>query len=139
MKGWLRRLRIFLIYPLCLVLLGLCLAEGALRVAGYGHSTHAFLVKNWDGKKFYVFNKYVFRRFLNNVDPGMWDLTEFEAIVPKPPNTCRILVVGGGQSWGWPDASFSQWRILETMLKAQNPDIHFEVLNASFPLSLIHI
>ena len=59
---------------------------------------------------------------------------EREFAVPKPPHTCRLMVLGDSFTWGkgvWQEERYTT--LLEGHLQAAYPEKHFEVLNFGFP------
>ncbi len=133
-----RRLRKALLVLAALPML-LMLGEGMLRIGGYGYSTRPFVHRNCEGRSIYIYNKHLFRRFLDGMDPAMWDVTEFDVAADKPEGAYRIFFFGGGQAWGWPDATYGFSRMVEKMLQARFPGVRFEVYNAAFPFQNSHI
>lgn len=104
----------------------LLLAEGCLRLFGYGYPV-TFLIRKPDGvlitnQKFawqYFSKKTVLKPFL------------FTLPSQKPPGTLRICILGESAAMGTPDPAFSFGRILEVMVRREYPDRSVDVMNAA--------
>ncbi|MCC7406783.1 MAG: tetratricopeptide repeat protein [Phycisphaeraceae bacterium] len=125
-RGWrLGLLRLLLIVAApALLLLAL---EGGLRVFGYGYPTGLFLTSNGLCRT----NPYFGWQFF----PVSVATVPAATVTPlaKPPNTCRIVVVGGSAAFGTPVPAFGFGRMLEVMLRERHPGVEFEVINAALP------
>lgn len=122
------------------VVLGLL--EAGLRASGYGHSTRFFLQTAFDGKAFHVVNSAFYQQFSSLPVDSIVDLDDlgFEVPAAKRPNTYRVFIFGGSAAHGCtPDVAYGFGRILEVMLKAQFPNVHFEVYNAACPAVNSHV
>jgi tetratricopeptide (TPR) repeat protein len=108
-------------------LLLLALAEVALRVAGFGYSTHFFLPLRVKEREALVENERFGWRFFG---PEM-ARSSFPFVLPKEkaPGTTRIFVFGESAAYGDPQPEFGLPRMLEALLSLRFPDRHFEVVN----------
>jgi tetratricopeptide (TPR) repeat protein len=137
-----RRRNLFRIVCVCLPLVALGLAEGALRLAGFGGYPDFFReLRLPDGTTLVVTNKAgPSAYFYANPDqPGTNN--EFSFVMPKPPNTTRIFLCGASAMKGFPQpVAFSAGSFLQNMLQEFWPDRRIEVINlsttavASFPV-----
>jgi tetratricopeptide (TPR) repeat protein len=124
-RVWLFRFAALVVGPV----LFLGLLEAGLRVIGYGYNPHVAIRCQVDGKSYRGENVMFGRRFF-----GRLLAREFEPFafpVEKPPDTCRIFVLGGSAAQGYPNASFCFGRLLQVMLRRQFPDLHFEVITVA--------
>jgi lysophospholipase L1-like esterase len=124
------RLRWFKLIAVALPLIVLLLAEGILRLAGYGHST-ALFVRDPDDTAYYIMNPYASAPyFSDDVNATKGNLERFP--VRKKPGTLRIFVLGESTTAGYPyfhNGSFHRW--LYYRLLHSYPDTNFEVINVS--------
>ncbi len=105
------------------------LAEGLLRLAGYGYPTGFFKRGTIEGQAVWTDNQAFGRRFF---PPGLARRPHcFSIPVTKPPKTLRIFVLGGSAAMGDPDFKFGLPRMLDVLLRERFPDVHFEVVNAA--------
>ncbi len=124
---------------LLLLLLGpallLGLLELGLRLAGYGYDTHLFLPvpaagtygANQDfGLRFFP------RGIVRRPVPQAFALEE-------APKTCRVFTLGASAALGVPSAAFSFSRILQVMLEARYPGVHFEFVNTAITAINSHV
>jgi tetratricopeptide (TPR) repeat protein len=127
--------------PLALVLI----AEVSLRFAGFGGYPPLFkpvgALNNQPNTVLHVTNSDFIRTwFFNNPhQPGSID--DGSMVMPKPPNTLRIIAVGESAMRGFPQPrALASTRFLEAMLREARPDITPEVVNlgvtaiASYPV-----
>lgn len=57
-----------------------------------------------------------------------------EVLMPKPPGTLRVLIIGDSYVTGWGVENKDAYpRVIEKLLQAKNPDTHIEVINAGLP------
>ena len=111
--------------PLVLFLL----AEGVLRLAGYGYSPHFFQKRLIRGRPSWTDNQDYGRRFF---PPGLVRYPRpFTMPVVKPPDTLRIFVLGESAAMGDPDPKFGLPRMLEVLLRERFPNRQIEVINAA--------
>ena len=104
------------------------LLEGLLTVVNYGYPVTFFIKKECEGQYQYVANhKIGWRYFPKPVAPRLHFPGHFPAI--KGDNTYRIFVFGESAVQGDVLGNFSFTYMLNEMLKAHYPDIHFEVIN----------
>lgn len=121
----------FRLLAVALSLHSLLLFEGLLRLFGVGHDVRLIVPADIDGTKLASFQ---FNPFVDLAYYGVTDLSGPEPrhfVLPKPPNTLRILVIGGSTVIGFPyppELAFP--RHLEVLLKSQQPGREVEVLNA---------
>jgi tetratricopeptide (TPR) repeat protein len=135
-RKWLFRLLSIFLGPA--IVIGLL--EVGLRIAGYGHPTDVLIDGTaTEGKPAWIdnreFSQWIFPRELEQSTQPV------PVIVPKvkAKNTFRIFVMGESAAMGFPDQSTSFCRVLETMLRAQFPDRHFEVINTSMVAINSHV
>ena len=105
----------------------LVLAEGMLRLMGYGYPV-TFFVNSESGNQYVTNQKFAWQFFSKRtaLKPFLFTLP-----VQKAPGTVRICVLGDSAAMGTPDPAFGFGRILEVMLRRQYPETHFEILNAA--------
>lgn len=106
----------------------LALAEGILRVAGYGYPLTLFVKKSHRGSPVYVANPHVARRYFPRA-VARAPLPEFFP-ARKAPGTLRVFVFGESAVVGecYQDVSFA--RMLEVLLQHALPGRTVEVINA---------
>ena len=121
----------FRLLAVALSLHSLLLFEGLLRLCGVGHDVRLIVPADIDGTKLASFQ---FNPFVDLAYYGVADLSGPEPrhfVLPKPPSTLRILVIGGSTVIGFPyppELAFP--RHLEVLLKSQQLGREVEVLNA---------
>ena len=120
---------------LCLIAAALLLAaEFGLRAVGFGHSTRLFIKKEFEGRQYWMTNGNFFQQFFALPIDTMWHDAETYVPVLKPPNHCRIVILGGSAALGVPpDFAFSFARALEVMLRERFPETHFDVYMLAQP------
>ena len=134
---------VFMAVTLALPLVSLALAEGALRLAGWGgypkflrvagrlpSGTSVAMVEPAASKPYF---------FANPTRPGYAE--EYNFLMPKPPGTVRIFLIGESAAKGFPQPrNLSMASFLQAMLADAWPDRKPEVISlgttavASFPL-----
>jgi len=118
----------YLITIILIPLILFFLLEGLLTLVKYGYPATFFIKKKCEGQYRYVANyKVGWRYFLKSIAPRPHFPGHFPAI--KGDNTYRIFVFGESAAQGDLLTDFSFTYMLDEMLKAQYPDIHFEVIN----------
>jgi tetratricopeptide (TPR) repeat protein len=122
---WLFRLAALVIGPA----LFLGLLEVGLRLAGYGYDPHVAIRCQVDGKPYRGENVMFGRRFFAPLLAREFEPFAFPVV--KPPDACRIFVLGESAAQGIPNASFCFGRLLQVMLRRQFPDIRFEVITVA--------
>jgi tetratricopeptide (TPR) repeat protein len=110
-------------------LLAFGLLEGALRLAGYGYDTAFFKKARIGGQDFLVNNDSFVLRFFPPQLTRLPGALRMEA--QKPPNTCRIFVLGESSALGDPSPPYAAARYLQAMLSEKFPAEKFEVVNVS--------
>ncbi|MEQ9438949.1 MAG: tetratricopeptide repeat protein [Cyclobacteriaceae bacterium] len=125
-----RQLLVFKVVAILLPLLGLVLAEVALRLTGYGYDLRLFVEDpRHDG--FFVMNEHASKKYFTEEENAtIGNFERFEQI--KAPNTFRIFVLGESTTIGYPymhNGSFHRW--LQYRLMHTFPDKDFEVVNLS--------
>ncbi len=130
---WLFRVAALVIGPA----LFLGLLEVGLRVAGYGYNPHVAIRCRVDGKPYHGENVMFGRRFFAPLLAREFEPFVFP--VAKPPDTCRIFVLGESAAQGIPNASFCFGRLLRVMLRQQFPDIRFEVITVAMSAINSHV
>lgn len=116
----------------------LVLAEGGLRVAGYGHAT-SFVrrTRAADGTEVWRENRWCTAPYFS---PELVRRpVPFRLPVAKSPHAYRVFVLGSSAAMGDPEASFSLARMLESMLHAAYPEIEFDVVNAGITAINSHV
>src|SRR5579864_4011872 len=110
---WAMRLGLLVLTPI----VALLVAEGALRLVGYGYPV-TFFVRP-PSSDFYTTNqKFAWQFFFRKtvLKPFL-----FSIAAKKPAGTLRICILGESAAMGTPDPAFSFGRILEAMLQRQYP------------------
>lgn len=118
-------------------LLAFGLLEGALRVAGYGYDTAFFKKTRIQGRDFLINNdKFVLRFFPPQLArlPGALRMA-----AEKPPNTCRIFVLGESAALGDPSPPYGAGRYLQALLSEHFPGEKFDVVNVSITAINSHV
>lgn len=121
-----------------LAVLLLAAMEGALRLVGWGHDPafHRRAVTP-DGEEVYRENRWVTAPYFT---PELVRRPQpFRLPVEKSPAAYRIFVLGSSAAMGDPEPSFSIARVLEELLAAAYPEIHFEVVNAGITAVNSHV
>ncbi|HEY4063107.1 MAG TPA: hypothetical protein VGM30_14475 [Puia sp.] len=125
-----KRKIIFTVVAILLPVLLLLLAEGLLRLFGYGHDTSLF-VKDPDNEAYYVMNPAASSiYFSEEANATKGNIERF--LVHKTPGTLRIFVLGESTTVGYPymhNGSFHRW--LQYRLLHSFPDRDIEVINVS--------
>lgn len=124
-KLWAFRLTAAFLLPLlCLVLL-----EAGLRLGGFGYSPWAVVRYDLpDGEVCGHNYRFGWQFFPRNIAR---DFNGFVFETPKPPDTCRIFVLGASAAMGMPAPSYNVARLLEVMLNDRFPGRRFEVHTAA--------
>ena len=124
-RTWLMRLALMLGVPT--LLLGL--AEGAFRLAGYGHSTSFFVASPHHENGALIENTKFAWRFL---PPTLARASQSTLLRrEKPTGTTRVFVLGESAAEGDPEPAFGLPRQLEVLLEGRFPGRDFEVINAA--------
>lgn len=121
---------------LAAVVFGVC--EGTLRLVGFGYSP-SFVRRATlaDGSVVYRENRWCTAPFFS---PELVRRPQpMRLPLVKAPSTFRIFVLGSSAAMGDPEASFSVARVLEKMLRAAYPEVHFEVVNAAMTAVNSHV
>ena len=105
----------------------LALLEIALRVGGYGYSTH-FFEPMADGKTLTTNQKFGWQYFSRGKATSP---TPVLFSKQKPAGALRVFVLGESAAAGTPDPAFGFARQLELMLQDQYPNVRIEVINAA--------
>ena len=124
-RTWLMRLALMLGVPT--LLLGL--AEGAFRLAGYGHSTSFFVASPHHENGALIENTKFAWRFLPPTLARASQPTLLRR--EKPTGTTRVFVLGESAAEGDPEPAFGLPRQLEVLLEGRFPGRDFEVINAA--------
>ncbi len=113
------------------------LAEGVLRLAGYGYSPHFFQKRLIQGRASWTDNQDYGRRFF---PPGLVRYPRpFTMPAVKQPNTLRIFVLGESAAMGDPDFKFGLPRMVEVLLRERFPNRQIEVINAAMVAINSHV
>lgn len=106
------------------------LLEVVLRFAGYGSETDFASVQEFNGKKYYVINRLLARRYFPHqsmLAPGVYDCT-FEYV--KSPATYRIFCLGESTMQGYPyEYNGAVHRMLADRLMSIFPNRKIEIVN----------
>ena len=124
-RTWLLRLALMLGVPT--LLLGL--AEGAFRLAGYGHPTSFFVASPHHENGALIENTKFAWRFLPPTLARASQPTLLRR--EKPTGTTRVFVLGESAAEGDPEPAFGLPRQLEVLLEGRFPGRDFEVINAA--------
>jgi tetratricopeptide (TPR) repeat protein len=105
----------------------LLVAEGSLRLFGYGYPT-SFFVRSQEAGTLVTNERFALQFFSGStaLKPFL-----FTMAAKKPAGTIRICILGESAAMGTPDPAFGFGRVLEIMLRRAYPDRHFEVINAA--------
>ena len=132
-RQWLFRIIAFLLLPL----LTLAVLEGALRLVGYGYPTSFFQKIRLGGHEFLVNNQTFSLRFFPPQLARWPGPIMMEA--SKPPDTCRIFILGESAARGEPEPPYSAGRYLEILLRERFPGQKFEVVNVAITAINSHV
>lgn len=129
-RRWLLRFLLLIVSPT----LTLGLVEAGLRWSGYGYPTTLFLGPDAAGA-YRSNDQFGWRFFPRPLAcrplPSM--------LLPKPPETIRVFVLGESAALGIPDPAFGFGRILDVMLREQYPRAQFEVVNVAMTAINSHV
>ncbi len=124
-RVWLLRLALMVGVPA--LLLGI--AEGLLRLGGYGHPTSFFVVSPHHDDGTLIENDKFAWRFL---PPTLARASQPTRLHPKKaPGTTRVFVFGESAAEGDPEPAFGLPRLLEVLLEERFRGRDFEVVNAA--------
>jgi len=118
-------------------LLAFGLLEGVLRVAGYGYDSAFFKKTRINGRDFLINNDSFVLRFFPPQLTRQPGALRMEA--QKPPNTCRIFILGESAALGDPSPAYGAGRYLQALLSEQFADEKFEVVNVSITAINSHV
>ena len=124
-RVWLMRLALMVGVPA--LLLGL--AEGVLRLAGYGQPTSFFVESPHHDDGVLIENDKFAWRFLPSTLARASQPTLLHR--KKAPGTVRVFVFGESAAEGDPEPAFGLPRLLETLLEGRFPGRDFEGVNAA--------
>ena len=126
------------LFATVVLVLGLLLLEGVLRLGGYGHdSSFQRKVTTADGRHWWRENPQVTTPYFA---PALRRRPQvFRLPVEKAPRTYRVFVLGSSAAMGDPEPAFSLSRTLEVLLRSAYPDVHFEVVNAGITAVNSHV
>ena len=132
-RAWTLRVVLALAAPALLLLL----AEGILRVAGFGRPTGFFVEWKTGGETAAVTNQDFCLQFV----PEEISRAPQEIVLrPKGGQSpVRIVVLGGSAAAGDPDTAFGFPRILEALLNRRSGGRSFEVVNAAVTAMNSHV
>lgn len=105
----------------------LALAEGTLRIGGYGYPTTFFVASN-DGQSISTNPKFAWQFYPRATATTPTPL-RFDRV--KAPGVKRIFILGESAAAGTPDPAFGFSRMLDLSLREQFPHSRFEVLNVA--------
>ncbi len=119
---WIMRSAAMLLLPA----LTLAALEGALRLAGYGHTTRYWVKSEIDGTEYLVPNTTFTYLFF----PPALARAPLTKRIPaeKPEGTYRIFLFGESAAYGDPEPSYGVGRQLEVLLRERYPGTDFEVV-----------
>ncbi len=111
--------------------------ELALRLAGAGFSPGFFLRARIEGQPFEIENaRYGWQFFPPRLARAPGTL-RFPAV--KPPDTCRIFVLGESAAFGDPEPAYGFARYLDALLSRRYPRLQFEVVNVAMTAINSHV
>lgn len=114
-----------MVLPIVLLLM----AEGALRLGGYGYLTDFFKPRRIGNEEFLVDNdKFGWRFFPPEISRSP---TPMRMAAHKAPGTYRIFLLGESAALGDPEPAFGMGRYLQALLSARYPKARFEVIPAA--------
>ncbi len=118
---WVRRLLVAFLGPLAILIL----AEGALRLVGFGNERTFFVPDSEPG---YLRTN---PHFTDLVFPGEFGITpiDFRIARQKAPNTVRVFVLGESAARGVPEPGFGLAPMLAAQLRPRFPTRKIEVYN----------
>jgi len=128
---WVARLGLAMGVPLLL----LALAEGGLRLVGYGYPTD-FLLRDKDAPVYIENYRFLWQFYSRktNLRPN-----PFAVAIQKPTGAVRIVVLGESAAAGTPEPAYNFGRILGRMLRHEFPQKQIDVINAAMPGINSHI
>jgi tetratricopeptide (TPR) repeat protein len=124
-----RRTWLFRIVLMLAPFLVLALIECSLRMKGRGYDTSAILCRQEGLERVCYPNDKFGYLFFPPAQARSFSPFRFPAT--KPPNTCRIFVIGESAAQGFPDPSISLGRVLDVMLRRGYPAVKFEVITVA--------
>ncbi len=128
--GW--RLWVFRLIALTVIpAMLLVLLEVSLRAIGYGYPTSAILTPPSGRTDTVTANAKFSWRFFPPQIARVSDPFYFSKV--KQAQTYRIFILGESAAAGVPDGAYCFGRFLETMLRDQYPETHFEVITTGMP------
>ncbi len=124
-QRWLLRVILMVFVPAALVLL----AEGGLRLLGYGYPAAFLLPGDVNGRKVFFENDKFGWRFFGSALAR----TPCPMLIParKEAGSCRVFVFGESAAYGDPKPEFGLARMLAALLRERFPGVKFEVINAA--------
>ena len=123
--------------PILIPFLLLALAEGVLRLFGYGYSTSLMEPCVIHGHPSSCYNLFFPAPYF---PPGMIKTPQMYSIDPvKPSSAFRIYVLGESAAMGDPDPAYGFSRYLEIMLRQRYPNAKFEVVNTGMVAINSHV
>ena len=132
--------RLFLFHSIAILivpLLALVFLEAGLHIAGFGYDSHFLIPYETQREESLINNRDFTAQFFSK--------NLARAGVPvcmtkhKSQGTYRIFVLGESAAAGYPIPDFSFSRMLGAMLKAEFPDINFEIINTSIVAINSHV
>jgi Flp pilus assembly protein TadD len=107
----------------------LLLAEGGLRLFGYGYPAAFLLPAEVNGKKVFIENDRFGWRFFGSALAR----TPCPMVISarKDAGSCRVFVFGESAAYGDPKPDFGLARMLEVLLRERFPGVKLEVVNAA--------
>lgn len=131
---WLFRLATAVVVPILL----LFALEALLRGMSFGYPTTFYLQSSLNGRPVFVENAMFGRRFFT---PPKLARKPVSFVLPakKTKGTYRIFLLGESAVLGDPNPAFGCARILERMLCAEYPGVHFEVVNTGMVAINSHV
>jgi tetratricopeptide (TPR) repeat protein len=133
LRLWAFRIATVIAAPVLLLLL----AEGALRLVGYGHRSDFTVPCTVQGHQAFCEND----RFTWQFFPPRLFRLPYSFAIPadKRPGTFRIFIVGESAAQGVPEPSYGFARYLEVMLRERFPSVTFEVVNTGISSINSHV
>ena len=111
--------------------------EGALRLAGYGHSYHVFKTVAIGGREYLVNDDLFGLKFF---PPEMTrSPSAFHMEPQKPAGVRRIFILGESAAMGDPEPAYGAGRYLEVMLRERYPGQKIEAINLGITAINSHV
>ncbi len=129
----------------CILVLGVLLAavvivvaEGGLVLFDMAPPIPLFVDNSFSDSPAYAVNPGYYQQFMYRLGgkptPEDFEMWGFSIPKVKPPDTCRIVVLGGSAAFGHPTPEYGFHEILKVMLKNAAPELNIELCNLACPI-----